>query len=135
MMGWSVYYFCSGVLAVRSLLKFSYHFLNGPYIFNYGFSGFFVFFLGFSLLKYTRKNMFILCSLISLAFLNFLSFGQIQTLSQAQELILYNGLLSIFKQCLRWVCISTNFLKPSTGVFLFFFIHKVWVVSLFNSKP
>jgi hypothetical protein len=26
MMGWGVYYFYSGVLAVRSLLKFSYHF-------------------------------------------------------------------------------------------------------------
>jgi hypothetical protein len=38
--GLDVYYFCSGVLAVRSLLKFSYHFLNAPYIFNYGFSGF-----------------------------------------------------------------------------------------------
>jgi hypothetical protein len=24
--GWGVYYFCSGVLAVRSLLNFSYHF-------------------------------------------------------------------------------------------------------------
>jgi hypothetical protein len=40
MMGWGVYYFCSGVLVVRSLLNFSYHFLNGPYFFNYGFSGF-----------------------------------------------------------------------------------------------
>jgi hypothetical protein len=38
MMGWGVYYFCSGVLAVKSLLKFSYHFYNSPYIFNYGFS-------------------------------------------------------------------------------------------------
>jgi hypothetical protein len=32
MMGWGIYYFCSGVLAVRSLLNFSYHFWNGPYI-------------------------------------------------------------------------------------------------------
>jgi hypothetical protein len=40
MMGWGVYYFCSDVLVVRSLLKFSYHFLNGAYIFNYGSSGF-----------------------------------------------------------------------------------------------
>jgi hypothetical protein len=27
---------------------------------------------------------------------------------------LYTGVLSIFKQCLSWVCISTNFLKSST---------------------
>jgi hypothetical protein len=26
MMGWGIYYFGSGVIAVRSLLKFSYHF-------------------------------------------------------------------------------------------------------------
>jgi hypothetical protein len=26
MMGWGVYYICSGVLVVRSLLNFSYHF-------------------------------------------------------------------------------------------------------------
>jgi hypothetical protein len=30
-MGWGVDYFWSGVLAVRILLKFSYHFCNGPY--------------------------------------------------------------------------------------------------------
>jgi hypothetical protein len=30
--------------------------------------------------------------------------------------------LSIFEQCLSWVCISTNFLKPSTEAFLFFFV-------------
>jgi hypothetical protein len=36
------------------------------------------------------------------------------------ELILYTGVLGIFKQCICWVCISTNFLKPSTEVFLFF---------------
>jgi hypothetical protein len=28
-MGWGVYYFFSGVLAVRSLLKFPYHFCSG----------------------------------------------------------------------------------------------------------
>jgi hypothetical protein len=33
---------------------------------------------------------------------------------------LYTGALSIFKQCVCWVCISTNFLKPSIEVFLFF---------------
>jgi hypothetical protein len=33
---------------------------------------------------------------------------------------LYTGVLSIFKQCVCWVCISTNFLKPSIEVFLFF---------------
>jgi hypothetical protein len=27
---------------------------------------------------------------------------------------------SIFKQCVCWVCISTNFLQPSIEVFLFF---------------
>jgi hypothetical protein len=37
------------------------------------------------------------------------------------ELFLYTGVLSIFKQCVCWVCISTNFLKPSIEVFLFFF--------------
>jgi hypothetical protein len=36
------------------------------------------------------------------------------------ELFLYTGVLSIFKQCVGWVCISTNFLKPSIEVFLFF---------------
>jgi hypothetical protein len=40
MLGRGIYYFCSDVLAVRSLLHFSYHFSNGPYIFKYGFSGF-----------------------------------------------------------------------------------------------
>jgi multisubunit Na+/H+ antiporter MnhC subunit len=35
------------------------------------------------------------------------------------ELFLYTGVLSIFKQCVCWVCISTNFLKPSIEVFLF----------------
>jgi hypothetical protein len=34
--------------------------------------------------------------------------------------MLYTGVLSIFKQCTSWVCISTNFFKPSTVVFLFF---------------
>jgi hypothetical protein len=41
-MGWCVYYFCSGGLVVRNLLKFSYHFCNGPYIFNYDFFDFLV---------------------------------------------------------------------------------------------
>jgi hypothetical protein len=54
------------------------------------------------------------CSLISIAFLNFLNFGQISFLIENLELILYTGVLSIFKQCLSWVCISTNFLKSST---------------------
>jgi hypothetical protein len=36
------------------------------------------------------------------------------------DLFLYTGVLSIFKQCVCWVCISTNFLKPSIEVFLFF---------------
>jgi hypothetical protein len=35
-------------------------------------------------------------------------------------LFLYTGVLSIFKQCVCWVCISTNFLQPSIEVFLFF---------------
>jgi hypothetical protein len=42
MMGWGIYYFCSGVLAIRSLLKFSYHFLNGPYILIMAFLDFLV---------------------------------------------------------------------------------------------
>jgi hypothetical protein len=58
--------------------------------------------------------MFFFCSLISIAFLNFLNFGQISFLIENLELILYTGVLSIFKQCLSWVCISTNFLKSST---------------------
>jgi hypothetical protein len=33
---------------------------------------------------------------------------------------LYTGVLSIFKQCICWVCTSTNFLKPSIEVFIFF---------------
>jgi hypothetical protein len=36
------------------------------------------------------------------------------------ELFLYTMVLSIFKQCICWVCTSTKFLKPSTEVFLFF---------------
>jgi hypothetical protein len=36
--GWGVYYFCSGVLAVRSLLNFLYPFYSGPCIFNHDFS-------------------------------------------------------------------------------------------------
>jgi hypothetical protein len=36
------------------------------------------------------------------------------------ELFLYTGVLSIFKQCVCWICIPTNFLKPSIEVFLFF---------------
>jgi hypothetical protein len=35
-------------------------------------------------------------------------------------LFLYTGVLSIFKQCICQVSISTNFLQPSIEVFLFF---------------
>jgi hypothetical protein len=35
-------------------------------------------------------------------------------------LFLYTGALSIFKQCICGVCISTNFLKPSIEIFIFF---------------
>jgi hypothetical protein len=31
--GWGVYYFCSGVIPIRSLLNFLYPFYNGPCIF------------------------------------------------------------------------------------------------------
>jgi hypothetical protein len=41
--------------------------------------------------------MFILCSLISIAFLNFLSCGHIQLLLDNLEQTLYTGVLSIFK--------------------------------------
>jgi hypothetical protein len=34
-------------------------------------------------------------------------------------ILVYWG-VSIFKQCVCWVCISTNFLQPSIEVFLFF---------------
>jgi hypothetical protein len=46
--------------------------------------------------------------------------GQIWFLIDNLELFLYTGVLSIFEKCICWVCISTNFLKPSTKVFLFF---------------
>jgi hypothetical protein len=42
MMGWGVYYFCSGVVVVRSLLNFIYPFYSGPCIFNHGFLDFLV---------------------------------------------------------------------------------------------
>jgi hypothetical protein len=64
--------------------------------------------------------MFLLCLLIFTAFLNFLSFGQIWFLIDNLELFLYTGVLSIFKQYICWICTSTNFLKPSIEVFLFF---------------
>jgi hypothetical protein len=35
-------------------------------------------------------------------------------------LFFYTWVLSIFKQCVCWECISTNFLKPGIEVFLFF---------------
>jgi multisubunit Na+/H+ antiporter MnhC subunit len=35
-------------------------------------------------------------------------------------LFLYTGVFGIFKQCVCWVCISTNFLQSSIEVFLFF---------------
>jgi hypothetical protein len=38
--GWGVYYFCSGVLVVKSLLNFSYLSSKGSYIFNHGFPWF-----------------------------------------------------------------------------------------------
>jgi hypothetical protein len=66
--------------------------------------------------------MFLLCLLFSTVFLSFLSFGQIGFLIDNLELFLYTGVLSIFKQCICWVCTSTNFLKPSIGIFLFFSI-------------
>jgi hypothetical protein len=64
--------------------------------------------------------MFLLCLLFFTAFLKFLSFEQIWFLIDNLELFLYTGMLSIFKQCICWVCTSTNFLKPSTEIFLFF---------------
>jgi hypothetical protein len=36
------------------------------------------------------------------------------------ELFLYTRVLSIFRQCVCWKCISKNFLKPGIEVFLFF---------------
>jgi presenilin-like A22 family membrane protease len=55
--------------------------------------------------------MFILCLLISIVFLIFLSFRQIWSLIDNLELTLYTGVLNIFKQCLSWVCISKKFLS------------------------
>jgi hypothetical protein len=64
--------------------------------------------------------MSLLYLLFFTAFHNFLSFGQIWFLIDNLELFLYTRVLSIFKQCISWVCTSTNFLKPSIEVFLFF---------------
>jgi hypothetical protein len=58
--------------------------------------------------------MFILCLLISIVFLIFLSFGQIWSLIDNLDLTLYTGVLNIFKQCLSSVCTFINFLKSST---------------------
>jgi hypothetical protein len=56
--------------------------------------------------------MFLLCLLFSTVFHNFLSFGQIWFLIDNLELFLYTRVLSIFKQSICWVCISTIFLNP-----------------------
>jgi hypothetical protein len=46
------------------------------------------------------------------------------------ELFLSTGVLSIFKQCVCWECISTNFHKPGIEVFLFFSgLIGFWVFS------
>jgi hypothetical protein len=81
--------------------------------------------------------MFLLCLLFSTAFLNFLSFGQIWFLIDNLELFLYTGVLSIFKRCICWVCTSTNFLKPSIVIFLFFSIlirSRMFSYLIQNSK-
>jgi hypothetical protein len=44
-------------------------------------------------------------------------------------LFLYIGVLSIFKQCVCWACISIIFLQPSLEVFIFLWINKFWVFS------
>jgi hypothetical protein len=54
--------------------------------------------------------MVILWFLFSITFLIFLKFGQKQLLMNIPGLFLYTGMLSIFKQCICWVSISTNFL-------------------------
>jgi hypothetical protein len=48
--------------------------------------------------------MFLLYLLLSTAFFNFLCFGQIWFLIDNLELLLYTGVLSIFKLCICWVC-------------------------------
>jgi hypothetical protein len=58
--------------------------------------------------------MFIHCSLVSIVFLIFLSFGQIYFLIDNPVLIFYTRVLNIFKQCLSWVWTSTIFLTSST---------------------
>jgi hypothetical protein len=68
--------------------------------------------------------MLLLCLLFSTAFLNFLSFGHIWFLIDNLELFLYTGVVSIFKQCICWVCISTIFLKSRIGIFLFFILIR-----------
>jgi hypothetical protein len=68
-----------------------------------------MFFLGSLLLKWIRKNIYILCSLIFISFPNFLRFGQIWLLMGNPVLILYTRVLNIFKQCLSRVWTSTNF--------------------------
>jgi hypothetical protein len=58
----------------------------------------------------------------SIAFFIFVKFGQKEPLMGIPGLFLYTGVLSIFKQCISQVSISTNFLQSSIGLFLFFFV-------------
>jgi hypothetical protein len=62
-----------------------------------------LFFLSSLLLKQTRKNNFTHCSLISNAFLIFLSFGQKWFLTDIYTKFFNTGVLTIFKQCLNGV--------------------------------
>jgi hypothetical protein len=63
----------------------------------------FLFFLGSLLLKQARKNNFIHWSLISNAFLIFLSFGQKWILIDIPTKFFNTWVLTIFKQCLNGV--------------------------------
>jgi hypothetical protein len=54
--------------------------------------------------------MAVLWFLFSITFFIFLKFGQKQSLMDISGLFLYTGVLSIFKQCICQVSISTNFL-------------------------
>jgi hypothetical protein len=66
--------------------------------------------------------MVILWFLFPNTFLIFLKFGQKQSLMDIPSLFLYTGVLSIFKQCISQVSISTSFLQSSIEVFLFLFV-------------
>jgi hypothetical protein len=66
--------------------------------------------------------MVILWFLFSITSFIFLKFGQKKSLMDISGLFLYTRVFIIFKQCICYVSISTNFLDSSIEVFLFFIV-------------